>query len=158
MKLVVMGVSGCGKTSVGEALAKKLSSTFIDGDDLHPQSNKEKMAAGVALTDKDRWPWLAEVGKASANQSNIVVACSALKRSYRDKIREFEPAVRFIHLHGTRELLEQRVSSRENHFMPASLLDSQLATLEKIEPDENGQEFDISKPVSQLVDEVIAWL
>lgn len=158
MKLVVMGVSGCGKTSVGEALARKLPSTFIDGDDLHPKSNKEKMAAGIALTDEDRWPWLAEVGKALANQSDIVVACSALKRSYRDKIREIEPAVRFIHLHGTRELLEARVNSRENHFMPASLLDSQLATLEKIEPDENGQEFDISKPVSQLVDEVIAWL
>lgn len=158
MKLVVMGVSGCGKTSVGEALAKKLNSKFIDGDDLLPKANKAKMAAGVALSDQDRWPWLSEVGKTLSIQPNLVVACSALKRSYRDKIREHEPNVRFIHLQGSRELLQERVSSRENHFMPASLLDSQLATLEKIADDENGQVFDISKPVSEIVDEVIAWL
>lgn len=158
MKLVVMGVSGCGKTSVGEALAKKLNSNFVDGDDLHPEANKAKMAAGIALNDVDRWPWLAEVGRTLNSQPNLVVACSALKRIYRDKIREREPNVRFIHLHGSRELLQERVNSRENHFMPASLLDSQLATLEKIAEDENGKEFDISKPVSQIVDEVIAWL
>ena len=158
MKLVVMGVSGCGKSSVGEALAKKLNANFIDGDDLHPEANKLKMAAGIALSDEDRWPWLLEVGKALSSQPKLVVACSALKRSYRDKIRDAEPEARFIHLHGTMELLKQRVNSRENHFMPASLLDSQLATLEKINSDENGKEFDTAKPVKQIVDEVIAWL
>ena len=158
MKLVVMGVSGCGKSSVGEALAKKLNANFIDGDDLHPEANKLKMAAGIALSDEDRGPWLLEVGKALSSQPKLVVACSALKRSYRDKIRDAEPEARFIHLHGTKELLMQRVNSRENHFMPASLLDSQLATLEKINSDENGKEFDTAKPVKQIVDEVIAWL
>ena len=95
MKLVVMGVSGCGKSSVGEALAKKLNANFIDGDDLHPEANKLKMAAGIALSDEDRWPWLLEVGKALSSQPKLVVACSALKRSYRDKIRDAEPEARF---------------------------------------------------------------
>lgn len=153
-----MGVSGCGKTSVGEALAKKLNANFVDGDDLHPEVNKAKMAAGIALIDEDRWPWLSEVGKTLGAQPNLVVACSALKRSYRDKIRDYEPNVRFIHLHGSKELLQERVNSRSDHFMPASLLDSQLATLEEIAADENGRKFDISKPVSQIVEEVIAWL
>jgi carbohydrate kinase (thermoresistant glucokinase family) len=158
MKIVVMGVSGCGKSSVGEALAIKLNGNFVDGDDLHPEKNREKMASGIPLNDDDRWPWLEEVGKTLKNQSNVVVACSALKRAYREKIREFEPQTRFVHLHGTRELLENRINSRADHFMPSSLLDSQISTLEPIEVDEKGREFDISNPVSQIVDEVIAWL
>jgi carbohydrate kinase (thermoresistant glucokinase family) len=158
MKIVVMGVSGCGKTSVGEALALKLNGTFVDGDDLHSEQNKAKMASGTALNDDDRWPWLSEVGNTLKNQNNVIVACSALKRVYREKIKEIEPETKFVHLHGTRELLQKRMNSRSDHFMPIALLDSQLATLELITADENGKQFDISKSVSQLVDEIIAWL
>ena len=158
MKIVVMGVSGCGKSVVGDALAKKIAAPFIDGDDLHPDSNKEKMAAGIALNDDDRWPWLTKVGNELHSKSNAVIACSALKRSYRDHIRKYEPGAKFVHLHGDRKVLEARVSSRANHFMPASLLDSQLSTLEALEIDENGKVFDISKSISEIVDEIVTWL
>lgn len=158
MKLVVMGVSGCGKSSVGEALSERLNASFVDGDDLHPESNRKKMKSGIPLTDEDRWQWLEEVGNTLSQNENVIVACSALKRTYREKIREFEPKVKFIHLHGTRELLQERINARSNHFMPASLLESQLATLEPIGNEENGYVFDIANQVAQIVDEVIAWL
>ncbi len=149
-RIVVMGVSGCGKSSVGLALAEALGARFIDGDDLHPEANKAKMAAGIPLNDDDRWPWLDLVGEALA-ESNTVVACSALKRVYRERILAAAPGTFFVHLHGTRELLAQRMNARPNHFMPVSLLDSQLNTLELLGADEPGVMLDIALPIDQLV-------
>ena len=137
-RIVVMGVSGCGKTSIGTLLAKSLGLEFKDGDDLHPQSNKSKMASGIPLTDEDRWPWLDLVGLTLSMPGGAVVACSALKRSYRERILQGAPDAVFVHLSGDRELLMQRLGNRKNHFMPASLLDSQLATLEPLGDDEVG--------------------
>lgn len=134
-----MGVSGSGKTTVGIALAAALGVPFLDADDLHPVANVAKMAAGVALTDDDRMPWLALVGAELASApAGLVIACSALKRLYREAILAAEPAVRFVFLEGSRALLESRVQHRHGHFMPASLLDSQLATLEPLAPHEPG--------------------
>jgi carbohydrate kinase (thermoresistant glucokinase family) len=149
-RIVVMGVSGCGKSSVGLALAEALGARFIDGDDLHPEANKAKMAAGIPLNDDDRWPWLDLVGEALA-ESNTLVACSALKRVYRERILAAAPGTFFVHLHGTRQLLAQRMNARPNHFMPVSLLDSQLNTLELLSADEPGVMLDIALPIEQLV-------
>ncbi len=149
-RIVVMGVSGCGKSSVGLALAGALGARFIDGDDLHPEANKAKMAAGIPLNDDDRWPWLDLVVEALA-ESNTVVACSALKRVYRERILAAAPGTFFVHLHGTRDLLSQRMNARPNHFMPVSLLDSQLNTLELLGADEPGVMLDIALPIDQLV-------
>jgi len=158
MKLVVMGVSGCGKSSVGELLAQKLGAVFIDGDDLHPASNKEKMSSGVSLNDDDRWPWLESVGNSLEKAENVVVACSALKKIYREKILAQAPATRFIHLHGSKALLLSRLGNRTSHFMPSTLLDSQLQTLEMMDSSEPGKDFDIAKPVSEIVKEAITWI
>lgn len=151
-----MGVSGSGKSTVGEALAERLELPFTDADDLHPAANVDKMSAGQPLTDDDRWPWLAVVGQtlALAAHSGLVVACSALKRSYRDAIRREAPSVLFVHLTGSRELLTQRIGRRENHFMPASLLDSQLADLEPLAEGE-GVTIDIGGKPAQIVDRVM---
>ena len=136
---VVMGVSGSGKSTIGKALATRLGVRFEDADALHPASNVAKMAAGIALTDDDRMPWLALVGaELSAASDGLVIACSALKRAYREAILAAAPATRFILLDGSRELLETRLRHRHGHFMPASLLDSQLATLEPLAPEEPG--------------------
>ena len=156
-RIVVMGVSGCGKSSVGQALAEALGARFIDGDDLHPEANKAKMAAGIPLNDEDRWPWLDLVAAALA-EGNTVVACSALKRVYRERIGAGAPETQFVHLHGSRELLAQRMGARPNHFMPVSLLDSQLNTLELLGPDEPGHTYDIAAPVDQLVAAALADL
>ncbi|MET4780769.1 gluconokinase [Glaciihabitans sp. UYNi722] len=138
--VVVMGVSGSGKTSVGTALAAELGVPFMDADDLHPAANVAKMAAGHPLNDEDRWPWLARVGAelADAEKTGLVIACSALKRTYRSAILVAEPRTRFVDLEGSRALLVSRMSRREGHFMPVSLLDSQLATLEPLAADEPG--------------------
>lgn len=135
-----MGVSGSGKTSVGELLAAELGVRFEDADDLHPAANVAKMAAGDPLNDEDRWPWLAKVGAelTSAESVGIVMACSALKRKYRGAILASEPAAQFVFLHGSKQLLADRMAHRSGHYMPASLLDSQLATLEPLEVDEPG--------------------
>ena len=166
-RIVVMGVSGCGKSSVGLALAEALGARFIDGDDLHPEANKAKMAAGIPLNDDDRWPWLDLVAAAlseenldatGSNLNGTVVACSALKRVYRERIGAGAPGTRFVHLHGSRELLAQRMGARTDHFMPVSLLDSQLSTLELLGPDEPGQTYNIAAPVDQLVAAALADL
>lgn len=138
--VVVMGVSGSGKSTVGSALADELEVPFVDADDLHPAASVAKMAAGHPLTDDDRWPWLARVAStlSEAEGSGMVIACSALKRVYREAILAAEPATRFVFLSGSRELLAERMSHRPGHFMPASLLDSQLATLEPLAADEPG--------------------
>lgn len=135
-----MGVSGSGKTTVGRLLADELGVRFEDADDLHPAANVAKMAAGHPLTDDDRWPWLSAVGRelSAAEAAGLVVACSALKRGYREVILAAEPATRFVYLSGSPELLESRMAHRHGHFMPASLLDSQLATLEPLAADEPG--------------------
>ncbi|HSO17463.1 MAG TPA: gluconokinase, GntK/IdnK-type [Arthrobacter sp.] len=159
-RIVVMGVSGCGKTTIGDLVARGLGAPFLDGDSLHPVENVAKMAAGTPLTDEDRWPWLATVGSALANAGDggLVLACSALRRSYRDAIRALAPGTVFLHLHGSREVLGSRLEGRSGHFMPAALLDSQLATLEHLESDEAGIVVDIAAPVSQVVTEALAGI
>ncbi|OCP15816.1 MULTISPECIES: gluconokinase [unclassified Ensifer] len=131
--IVVMGVSGSGKTSVGKAVAAACGYRFIEGDALHPDVNIAKMSAGIPLTDEDRWPWLREIGRQlSQGAEPLVVSCSALKRSYRALLRDSAGGdLAFVYLHGSRDVLAGRMHHREGHFMPASLLDTQLATLEE---------------------------
>jgi carbohydrate kinase (thermoresistant glucokinase family) len=158
MKIVLMGVTGCGKTTVGIALAKTLGIEFIDSDDLHSESNKKKMSSGTPLTDADREPWLQEVSKTLQKHESIVVACSALKKSYRSTILAGAPTTKFIHLSGSRELIFARLSERSHHFMPIGLLDSQFQTLEPLDHTETGKVFEISQPVDEIVNEVILWI
>ncbi|MEO9167117.1 MAG: gluconokinase [Aestuariivirga sp.] len=156
---IVMGVSSCGKTTVGEEFAKRLGVGFIEGDKLHPAANVDKMSSGVALTDEDRWPWLAEVGKALGGTHGVIGSCSALKKIYRHRIAEAAGRpVAFIFLDGNRELLETRIVARKGHFMPPSLLDSQLKTLEPPGPDEWAVRLDIAQHVDELVAEATAFL
>lgn len=155
--VVVMGVSGAGKTAVGEALAVELRVPFLDGDALHPESNVAKMSAGQPLGDEDRWPWLAAVGSALAQAPDgLVVACSALKAAYRDAIRAAAPRTFFVHLHGTRELHAERIGGRAGHFMPPALLASQLAALEPLLATERGVVIDIALPIGGVVAEARA--
>jgi carbohydrate kinase (thermoresistant glucokinase family) len=158
--LVVMGVSGVGKSSVAAELVRRTGWAFVEGDDLHPESNRAKMAAGIPLDDDDRWPWLAKVGGAlsRADDTGLVIACSALKRAYRDAILAEEPTTRFVDLEGSREMLDARLSDRLGHFMPASLLDSQLATLEPLGQDEPGIRVTIDQSPDEVVDEARARL
>ena len=137
-QIVIMGVSGSGKSSIGILLAREAGMQFIDGDDLHPQANKDKMAAGVPLNDEDRWPWLDLVGLSLQLPGGAIVACSALKVAYRDRIRTLAPDVAFVHLTGSFYLLNERLGGRKDHFMPATLLQSQLDTLQQLEPQERG--------------------
>ncbi len=155
--VVIMGVSGSGKSTVGSLLAERLGVPFTDADDLHPASNVAKMAAGTPLEDEDRWPWLATVGHAlaAASGTGLVVACAALKLSYREVIIAAAPATRFVLLHGTRELLAERMGTRAEHFMPLVLLDSQLAALERLGADEPGFEVSIS-PTAEMIVAAIA--
>ncbi len=150
---VLMGVSGCGKSSVGTALSVTCDMTFIDGDDLHPKRNIAKMARGVALSDADRAPWLARVGQTFVETPGpVVIGCSALKKTYRDQIRRAVPEpVHFLHLDAPREVMMTRVARRAGHFMPVSLLDSQYAALEPLERDEWGREIDIARPYSDVI-------
>lgn len=157
--VVVMGVSGSGKSTMGVTLADRLGLPFIDGDDLHPAANVEKMSHGIPLTDDDRWPWLRSVGQwLSEHPCGGVVACSALKRSYRDSIREHCPDAVFVHCVGTEELLRQRLTARDHRFMPASLLPSQLKILEEPGADERAQAFGVDKKPMLLVEEMCEWL
>ncbi|MFT3972716.1 MAG: gluconokinase [Amaricoccus sp.] len=157
--LVVMGVSGCGKTSVGEALADHLGAPFVEGDALHPAANVARMAAGTALTDADRWPWLSAIAARIAAESApvIVVSCSALKRSYRDLLRaEAGRPVGFLYLHGSEAVLAGRMAARTGHFMPASLLSSQLATLQDPRGEPGVATVDIDAPVAEVIAAAIA--
>ncbi len=158
MKIVVMGVTGCGKTTVGAALAQSLGIEFIDSDDLHPESNKKKMSSGTPLTDADREPWLQEVSKTLQKHESVVVACSALKKIYRSKILAGAPTTKFAHLSGSKELIFARLSERSHHFMPIGLLDSQFQTLEPLDSEESGKVFDINKPIEEIVHEVVLWI
>ncbi len=151
--VVVMGVSGCGKSVVGEALAKGLGGVAIDGDDLHSADAVAKMRAGIALNDGDRWPWLDRIGAALRNSEAIaVVACSALKRSYRDRLRSACPGLRFVFLDGDAAVIEPRLRARQGHYMPASLLQSQLQALERPEADEGDVvRIDIDQPLAMVI-------
>lgn len=152
LQVVVMGVSGSGKSTVGVLIASGLNARFVDGDALHPAANVAKMSAGIPLDDEDRWPWLAEVARTLCEpaDSGIVVACSALKRRYRDAIRQGAPGALFIELDGSRDVLEERLAERHGHFMPSSLLDSQLATLEPLQSDERGARVGIAGPADDV--------
>lgn len=151
--IVVMGVSAAGKTSVGSSLAHRLDRLFVDGDDLHPAANVAKMRAGIALDDADREPWLIAIGTLLRDaREPVVLACSALKRSYRDQIRALAPGVMFAHLTGSFELLAARMATRVGHFMPASLLASQLQLLEPLAAEEGGVVVDVSGDIDSIVD------
>lgn len=157
--LVVMGVSGAGKTTLARALAARLGWEYDEGDDLHPPANVAKMRAGQPLDDADRWPWLravaARIGAREAAACSSVVTCSALRRRYRDVLREGHPSVRFVHVTVAPALLEARLDRRTGHYMPPSLLASQLATLEPLGPDEPGVVVGGDRPLEQVVDEVL---
>jgi gluconokinase len=153
---IVMGVTSCGKTSVGEDLAKVLNCAFIEGDKLHPAANIDKMSAGHPLNDDDRWPWLAAIGRCMKAERDagrgVVASCSSLKKIYRQKLAEAaESPIKFIFLHGSRQVLADRIANRKEHFMPPSLLESQLAILEVPGPDEDALHLDVALPVDELV-------
>lgn len=158
--LVVMGVSGTGKTTVGEALASRLGLTFIEGDSMHPPANIAKMSAGTPLDDEDRRPWLDAIGAWAHDHvgNGGVVSCSALKRSYRDRLRAAEPGVVFLHLTGDRKLIADRMRERKDHFFSGAMLDSQLATLEPLQPDENGVAVDIEPGPETITEHAVAAL
>jgi gluconokinase len=153
--IVVMGVSGSGKTSAAEELTRQLGWEYIEGDDLHPEANVAKMAGGIPLDDEDRWPWLqriAEViGEHEAAGTSVIVTCSALKRSYRDLLREGHPSVWFAHVQASPKVLAGRLANRQGHYMPPSLLDSQLATLEPLGDGEPGDVIAGDGPLEQTV-------
>jgi gluconokinase len=158
--VVVMGVTGAGKSTVGTKLAERMGVPFRDADDFHPPANIAKMSAGQPLTDDDRWPWLDAIGAhlAAHRGSGCVVTCSALRRAYRDRLRAAAPGLRFIHLHGDVALVAARQAARQGHFMPASLVPSQFATLEAPTPDEGVIALDVAATPDALVAEAIAAL
>lgn len=161
MFVVVMGVSGSGKSSVARGLADLLDVVALDADDLHPDANVEKMTAGVPLTDEDRWPWLDAVGSQAAalvvQAGGVVVACSALRQAHRDVLR-LHGASRFIHLLGDEGTIQGRMMAREGHFMDPALLTSQLAALEPTDGELDVARFDVAAPVRDLVFEALKWL
>lgn len=154
-QVVVMGAAGVGKSTVGSALAQLLHAPFVDADDLHPAANVAKMSRGEPLDDADRAPWLDAVGRWLAEHPDGVAACSALRRRYRDALRAQAPDVAFLHLVGGAETLGRRLEHRSGHFMPGSLVASQLATLEPLDADEDGLEIDCTRPVEEIL---TAWL
>lgn len=160
--VVVMGVSATGKTSVAQLLADDLGFDFVEGDEHHPQANIDKMTHGVALTDEDRWPWLETLAGLARERvgagHSMVLTCSALRRSYRDVLRAGVPdeQVFFVHLHADVEVLAARMAQRTKHFMPTSLLDSQMETLEPLEADELGSVVDVEPPIEVVVDNALA--
>ena len=163
MPVIVMGVSGCGKSSVGERIAGALGCRFIEGDSLHPPANIEKMSAGIPLADEDRWPWLAIIGgviaQSVARREMIVISCSALKAAYRTRLRESAGGrLAFVFLEGSREVLETRMRARTAHFMPASLLDSQFATLEPPTGESCVITVDVALPLEALTEKALSGL
>lgn len=160
--LIVMGVSGSGKTTIADKLAERLGWSCEDGDKYHPKSNVEKMSAGHPLTDEDRWPWLNaiadEIERVCKARGHVVVACSALKRAYRDVLLRGRDDVRIVFLNGTQKLIAHRLSLRKDHFMPPGLLDSQFKTLEPPGQDENVIDVSIDAPVDAIVEDVVRKL
>ena len=157
-RLVIMGVSGCGKSSVGAGLATRLGLNYRDGDDLHPPENVAKMRAGMPLTDGDRWPWLDRVGQVLLAEAPVIVGCSALKRAYRDRIRTAAGGpVTFVHLAGSQEVIAARMALRQGHYMPLSLLDSQFAALEPPAAEE-AITVSIDQPLEAIVADILRQL
>ncbi|WP_344049069.1 gluconokinase [Streptomyces thermoalcalitolerans] len=158
--VVVMGVAGTGKTTIGPLLADRLGVPYAEGDDFHPEANIAKMTAGIPLEDEDRWPWLDAIGAWARGRTGRggVVSSSALKRSYRDRLRAAAPGIVFVHLTGDRELVERRMANRRGHFMPTALLDSQFATLQPLQPDEPGVAVDISGTPEEITARALAAL
>jgi gluconokinase len=156
---VVMGITGSGKSTVGAMLARELGVDFVEGDDYHSLENVQRMASGIPLMDDDRASWLSalatRIREARDAGAGLVVTCSALKRSYRDVLRAAAPELRFVFLHGPRALISERLAGRRGHFMPASLLDSQLGTLEQPSFDEDVLAFDIVEPPQQIVNDIV---
>jgi gluconokinase len=162
MSVVVMGVSGSGKTTVGKLLAERLGWQYQEGDALHPPENVAKMSAGTPLTDTDRIPWLhriaARIDDWRSRGESGVVTCSALKRAYRDIIIGNRPDVGLVHLKGSRELIGRRMAARKGHFMPTALLDNQFATLQEPSPEERAISVDIGGTPAEIVDEILRQL
>jgi len=161
-RVVVMGVSGCGKSTLGRLLAARLSVPFVEGDDLHSAANVAKMAAGQPLTDEDRGGWLSALSQrlrqAVSQEQGLVVACSALKKNYRDQLRQGAPEVLFVHLQGSPEVLNQRLQQRTGHYMPPTLLQSQLAILQPLQEDEAALTLDMQLPPEQQCHQVMQYL
>lgn len=156
MILVVMGVTSCGKTTVGKILGERLGLPFFDADDFHPKANVDKMAARIPLTDEDRWPWLQRLVDGMGEwekTGGAVLACSALREVYRDFLRKGSPDVRFIHLKGSKELIRRRMEARKGHYMPPALIDSQFAALE--EPGEEAIVVDIAPAPEEIAEEIL---
>ncbi|MHB9862871.1 gluconokinase [Streptomyces sp. YIM S03343] len=158
--VVVMGVAGTGKTTVGPLLAARLGVPYAEGDDFHPQANIDRMTAGVPLTDDDRRPWLDAIGGWAHGRAGLggVVSCSALKRSYRDRLRATAPGLVFVHLTGDRRLIEDRMAHRQGHFMPTALLDSQFGTLQPLQGDEAGISVDVSGAPEEITERAMRAL
>ncbi|MGA5218939.1 gluconokinase [Streptomyces cinereoruber] len=158
--VVVMGVAGTGKTTIGPLVADALGFPYAEGDDFHPAANVAKMSAGVPLDDEDRGPWLDAIGEWAHGRAGLggVVSSSALKRAYRDRLRAAAPGVVFLHLTGDRELIEGRMAARKGHFMPTALLDSQFATLEPLQDDEAGVAVDVSGTPEEITARAVAAL
>ena len=160
--VVVMGVSGAGKTTVARGISERTGLTFAEADEFHPEANVARMRAGIPLDDAARWPWLRDLAAWMAARHaegvSTVLACSALKRSYRDVLRQGPPQVDFVHLDGVTELIRDRMTRRPGHYMPASLLDSQTAILEHLRPDEPGVVLDVALPPDELVAAAVSRL
>lgn len=159
-RYVVMGVSGTGKSLIGAALARELGLPFVEGDEYHPPENVERMSRGIPLTDSDRAAWLralaARIRYSTIKGQGLVLTCSALKRAYRDILRRGSGSLQFVFLRGTRELIAERLAARRGHFMPPSLLESQLATLEEPSPEEGAWAFDITPSPQEIVAALVA--
>jgi gluconokinase len=158
--IVVMGVAGTGKTTIGPLLASRLGVPYAEGDDFHPEANIAKMTAGTPLTDEDRRPWLEAIGAWAHGRAGLggVVSSSALKRAYRDRIRSAAPGVVFVHLTGDRPLIEDRMAHRKGHFMPTALLDSQFGTLQPLQADETGVAVDVTGSPEEITDRAVTAL
>ncbi len=158
--VVIMGVTGTGKSTVGRLLAEELGVPYAEADEFHSAANVEKMRSGTPLTDEDRWPWLDSIGAWAASRAGLggVVSCSALKRVYRDRLRAAAPGLVFVHLSGSRELITERQSAREGHFMPASLIASQFETLEELGADESGVVVDVAPGPEAIAAEAVRGL
>lgn len=157
-RIVVMGVSGCGKTTIGQALSRRMGLAYVDGDDLHPPANIARMASGLPLRDADRWPWLDRVADVLRLQAPVIVGCSALRRIYRDRLRQAAGGpVRFVHLSGPPGVIKARMAGRRGHFMPPDLLETQVAALEPLSANEGGLTLDVSASPDVLVDAILRW-
>ena len=162
MIVIVMGVCGTGKTTVGRLIAAKMGARFEEGDKFHPTANVEKMSRGEALDDEDRWPWLHAIGRSIDDWQrageDVVLACSALKERYREILVGDRPDMRIVHLYGSQELISDRMAQRQHHFMPASLVPSQFAALEPPEVGDQVIAADVTKSPEEIAKEVMAWV